>query len=97
MGTANRPSSSTTTTAGSRALLTRWGATDRTAIPAAPTKIRASARRKAAAVHSSARSPFRVQAARCPLPLQAGRQRGGQPPTILCKGNKLHSHWDASR
>lgn len=30
-------------------------------------------------------------------PLQAGRQRGGQPPTILCKGNKLHSHWDASR
>lgn len=40
MGTANRPSSSTTTTAGSRALLTRWGATDRTAIPAAPTKIR---------------------------------------------------------
>lgn len=32
-----------------------------------------------------------------PAPLQAGRQRGGQPPTILCKGNKLHSHWDASR
>ena len=52
IGIANRPPSSTTTTAGSRALFLRCGATDRTAMPAAPTKISASASPKYRSVHS---------------------------------------------
>ena len=42
MGTAKRPHSSSTTTAGSCALLWQWGAMARTAMPTAPTKTRAS-------------------------------------------------------
>ena len=52
-GTTNRPASSTLTTAGSENLSRTWGAMARTAIPAAPTNTRASARAQAQAVHPS--------------------------------------------
>lgn len=97
-GDSDRPSSSTTTTAGSRALLTRWGATDPDRDPGCPHKDQGPPRggRRRRSTPPPAR-PSRVQAARCPLRSRPAAQRGGQPPPILCKGNKLHSHWDASR
>ena len=52
-GTTNRPASSTLTTAGSENLSRTWGAMARTAIPAAPTNTRASARAQAQAVQPS--------------------------------------------
>ena len=50
-GTAKRPHSSTATTAGSRALLFRKGATARTAMPTAPTNTSASKEANASSVH----------------------------------------------
>ena len=52
-GTAKRPHSSSTTTAGSDALLLQWGAMARTAMPTAPTKIRASLCANCRAVQSA--------------------------------------------
>lgn len=56
-GTAKCLHSSTTTTAGSLALLRQSGAMARTAMPTAPTKIRASFWANAAAVHSASEGP----------------------------------------
>ena len=56
-GTAKRPHSSTATTAGSRALLFRNGATARTAMPTAPTNTSASKAPKASAVHWGREKP----------------------------------------
>ena len=50
---ANRPSSSTLTTAGSVNLSLTWGATARTAMPAAPTNTRASESSHRAAVQAA--------------------------------------------
>ena len=56
-GTAKRPHSSSTTTAGSVALLWQWGAMARTAMPAAPTNTRASAAANCWAVHPASVTP----------------------------------------
>ena len=71
-GTAKFPPSSTTTTAGSAALLLQWGAMARTAMPTAPTKIRASSCAKCSAVQ-----PFRVTSPpqRLTLPGRASASR----------------------
>ena len=58
MGTAKCPHSSTTTTAGSSLLLLTQGAMARTAMPAAPTKIRPRAWEKADWVHPASDAPW---------------------------------------
>ena len=58
-GMAKRPFSSRQSTAGSWALCRRWGATARTAMPAAPTKTRAWHWEKACAVHWAKGTPCR--------------------------------------
>ena len=78
MGTAYRPASSTTTTAGSVLLCPRQGAMARTAMPAAPTKTRASDRPKARAAHASTRRPSRVQAAGQPALVSASASRSAK-------------------
>ena len=79
MGMANCPPSSTTTTAGSVLLCRRWGAMDRTAMPAAPTKMRPWARPKAWAVQSAADFPAsRVQAAWWPRRVSSSASRAAR-------------------
>ena len=73
-GTAKRPHSSSTTTAGSAALLRQCGAMARTAMPTAPTKTRASASANWAAVQSASVVPFSPQRATVP----------GQAAASLC-------------
>ena len=57
IGTAKWPHSSSTTTAGSTALFRQWGAMARTAMPTAPTKIRASAWANCSAAQSARPGP----------------------------------------
>ncbi len=82
-GTANRPHSSSTTTAGSVALLRQWGAMARTAMPTAPTKIRASACANCALSNRPAGRRPRRSGQRCrAVPGPAG----GPEPSFFRKG-----------
>ena len=66
IGTAKWPHSSSTTTAGSTALLRQWGAMARTAMPTAPTKIRASTWANCSAAQSARPGPLWPQRATVP-------------------------------
>ena len=91
-GTAKFPPSSTTTTAGSAALLLQWGAMARTAMPTAPTKIRAilckMLRRPAFQGHVSAAAAHAAG--------QSFRQPTGQRLALCRKGQICPAHCPAS-
>ena len=85
-GTTNRPASSTLTTAGSENLSRTWGAMARTAIPAAPTNTRASARAQAQAVDGV----LQLRLQRGQVASQSGQTvKGGIVQTFLDPG-QLH-------
>ena len=82
IGTAKRPHSSTTTTAGSVALLRQWGAMARTAIPAAPTKISASLCANCCAVHAAKGTPCFPQRLTDPGRASASRPARATPRSV---------------
>ena len=88
MGIAKRPVSSTTTTAGSLALWRTWGATARTAMPAAPKKTRASAWEKPPAVHS-ARPWGAPQRAASPPKASASVRASSSPRSVKARSRRV--------
>ena len=77
-------------TAGSTALLFTNGAIARTAIPAAPTKTRASAREKCAAVHACTPPDSRLRKAHPPA-AAASRSARAKPASVKARKNRFFS------
>ena len=84
-GTAKRPHSSSTTTAGSDALLRQWGAMARTAMPTAPTKTRASLCVNCRAVHPARETPPLPQRSTLPGRASASRWASARPVSVKAR------------